>query len=106
MSKKLGGKVHHWQLHHLKFDENFREGTKVIAPEVDFDNLMILTGTIEEDPSGRWNSGDHFRSSLIVKIDRDKNIIETQNSIYIFDPKTENQDIISDLGNDVAYIEY
>ena len=113
MEKKNGGKISHWQLHHLKYDNSLRETFEAHEPRVDFNNIMIVTGTVVVDPTERWNPGDHFRSSMIINVDRQKNIIETLNTIYHFDPDTEGQDTIfdvetgsKDLGNKVLNIFY
>jgi len=106
MDKKDGGKIKNWQLHHLKYDESLREEFETIEPRVDFDNIMMVTGTVVNEPTGRWKPGNHFRSSMIINIDREENIIETLNTIYHFDPETEGQDRMPDLGNGVLGIFY
>jgi len=106
MEKKDGGTISHWQLHHLKYDDSLREDFERHAPHIDFNNIMMVTGTVVNEPTGRWKPGHHFRSSMIVNIDREKNIIETENTIYHFDPNTENQDTMPDLGNGVLGIFY
>ncbi len=106
MEKKDGGNISHWQLHHLKYDDNLREKFELLAPTIDFNNIMVVTGTVVDEPTGRWKPGHHFRSSMIVKIDRKENYIETENTIYHFDPETENQDGMPDLGNGVLGIFY
>jgi hypothetical protein len=113
MDKKNGGDISHWQLHHLKYDESLREQFEQAEPRVDFSNIMMVTGTVVDDPTGRWEPGHHFRSSMIINVDREKNIIETLNTIYHFDPETEGQDSIfdietgnKDLGNKVLNIFY
>jgi len=106
MEKKNGGKIEKWQLHHLKYNDSLREEFNRLAPHIDFDNIMMVTGTVVDEPTGRWKPGHHFRSSMIVNIDRKNNIIETENTIYKFDPETENQDGLPDLGNGVLKIFY
>ncbi len=113
MEKKNGGKISHWQLHHLKYHENQRETFKEMRPNLDFDNIRILTGTVVDEPTGRWKPGNHFRSSMVVNVDRENNTIETENTIYHFDPETEGQDTVcdpktgnKDMGNAVLGIFY
>jgi len=113
MEKKDGGNISHWQLHHLKFPEEDRVAFESYNSEVDFDNIMMVTGTVVNEPTERWNPGDHFRSSMIIEVDRKNNTIETLNTIYHFDPKTEGQDTIfdietgnKDMGNKVLGIFY
>jgi len=106
--KKDGGKIKNWQLHHLTFEEGQQESFNKIYPELKEHDIepMMFTGTIVEDPVGRWESGWHMRSSLIVKLDRKEGIIETLNTIYHVDMDTENQDSMPDLGNGVLEIFY
>jgi len=113
MEKKDGGNISHWQLHHLKYADSLREQFEELAPHIDFDNIMMVTGTVVDEPTGRWEPGYHFRSSMIVNVDREKNTIETENTIYHFDPDTEGQDTIfdiktgnKDLGNGILNIFY
>lgn len=107
MDKKDGGKISHWQLHHLELGKESLEELKKLKPHVLLDPCpMIVTGTVVDEPTGRWKPGNHFRSSLIVKIEREKNYIETENTIYHFDPETENKDCMPDLGNGVLSIFY
>lgn len=61
--KKNGGLIKNWQAQ-------------------DSGSSSVLTGTVVEDPAGRFEPGDRMRSSYIVSIDRVKGIIETTNSIY------------------------
>jgi len=113
MEKKNGGQISHWQLHHLKYDNSLREEFNGLAPHIDFDNIRIVTGTVVDEPTGRWKPGYHFRSSMIVNVDRKNNTIETENTIYHFDPDTEGQDTVcnpitgeKDMGNGVLKIFY
>jgi len=107
MTKKDGGQISHWQIHNLTLEETQIKALKEHFPTMCFDpNPMIVTGTIVDDPTGRWQPGYHFRSSYIVKIDRENNIIESQNTIYHFDPETEGKDVIPDLGNGVLGVFY
>ena len=105
--KKDGGKISHWQIHNITLTENQIDIFKQHFPDACMDpNPMIVTGTVVDDPTGRWGAGNHFRSSYVVKIDREKNIIETLKTIYEFDPETEGQDVMGDLGNGVLQIFY
>jgi|GEM_PF-662017 len=113
MEKKDGGLISHWQIHNLKFAEDQREMFESHRPNLDFDKIRMVTGTVVDDPTGRWNPGDHFRSSMVVNINREKNTIETENTIYHFDPDTEGQDSVfdvatgnKDMGNGVLTIHY
>ena len=105
--KKDGGKISHWQIHNIKLDEETTEKLKQHYPDICYDpNPMIVTGTVVDDPTGRWQPGHHFRSSYVVKIDRENHIIETLKTIYHYDPDTEGQDVMPDLGIGVLKIFY
>ena len=105
--KKDGGQISHWQIHNLDLTDVLTEELKKVYPDICYDpNPMIVTGTVVDDPSGRWQPGHHFRSSYIVKIDREAHTIETQNTIYHYDPDTEGQDSMPDLGNGVLGVFY
>ncbi len=108
MEKKNGGKIKNWQLHHLTLSEGQEESFNKMYPELKDAGLkpMMFTGTVVEDPLKRWKVGWHMRSSLIIKIDRKEGIIETLNTIYEVDMKTENQDSLPDLGNNALDIFY
>jgi len=113
MEKKDGGNISHWQIHNLKFSEDQREMFESHRPNLDFDKIRMVTGTVVNEPTERWRPGDHFRSSMVVNIDREKNTIETENTIYHFDPETEGQDTVfdvasgnKDMGNGVLKIFY
>lgn len=105
--KKEGGVIEKWQLHHLDI-KGSEETFYMLYPEflnVDIEPMMF-TGTVVDDPSGRWSSGHHMRSSLILSIDREIGKIVTLNTIYTMDMKTENQDLLPDIGNGVLNIFY
>jgi hypothetical protein len=105
--KKDGGHIKNWQLHTLIYKKAHLKLLKTLYPEaICKPSPLIVTGTIVDDPTGRWVPGYHFRSSLISKIDRKKNTIETINTIYHFDPKTEGMDGMPDINNKVLDIFY
>lgn len=79
MSKKYGGKIINWQLHTLSQE---LDKTNPLHANIEIDKLMLFTGIVEEDPTGRWEPGYHMRSSLIVNFDKEKGRIETLNTIY------------------------
>lgn len=108
MEKKYGGKIGSWQLHHLTIEEGQRESFNKMYPHLEENKIepMMFSGTVVEDATGRWEVGWHMRSSMIVKIDREKGVIETLNTIYDVDMETENQDTFPDLGNGVLGIFY
>jgi hypothetical protein len=104
--KKDGGTIRNWQLHHITLSQGMSdEDFLTIFPGALLKpGPMIFTGTVVEDPSGRFSPGWHMRSSYIVNIDRERGIIETVNTIYKV--KDEGGDVFGDLGNDVLSIRY
>ena len=104
MNKKDGGTIVGWQLHTLSTSpDKFKE----FDYEIDTDKCYILTGTIEDDPTGRFAPGYHFRSSLVVRIDLDTGIVETQNTVYkVKGPRGDNVLPYEDMGDAVMSIFY
>ena len=98
--KKNGGIIRNWQIHNLSFSKKQLEKAypgKNAKP-------MIFSGTVVQDPTGRWKKGYHMRSSLIVLINRKEGIIETLNTIYKV--RDEGNDIFPDLGDNAMEISY
>jgi len=99
--------IKNWQLHHLDkltkmeediFETHFKQ-KMLLDP-----GPVIFTGTVVKDPTGKWKSGFHMKSSFIVSIDRKKGFIQTLNTLYKI--KQEGGDVIPDLGNKVLDIFY
>ena len=79
MRKKEGGTIDNWQVHTLSHTQ------KIIDEAYPGENLtpQVFTGTsVSENGVGKWMTGNHMRSSLIVSIDRVNGVIETRNTIY------------------------
>ncbi len=105
-TKKFGGTISNWQTHTL-IGENNQElimQAKERYPEIRTDSIMCFTGTVVDDPTGRWEQGFHMRSSTICHLDRENGIIETFNTIYKV--KNEGDDIFEDLGQGIKQIYY
>jgi len=101
ITKKDGGILKNWQTHTLSVPlDKLRE----LRPDVKEDKAMVLTGTVVEDPTGRWQPGFHMRSSLIIELDRESGMCETDNTIYRLQG-TEGGDM-GDLGDMVLSIFY
>ena len=68
----------------------------------------VFTGIIITDHKGRFNCGDHVRSSPIVSFNRKTGRLETQNTVYMMDMDSENQDpyFPEDLGESVMGLIY
>ncbi len=105
MDKKDGGKIEKWQIHHLQIPEGGEEKFKEVFPNIIFQPI-VFTGTVVNEPTGRWKPGDHMRSSYIVSFDKKTGIVETLNTIYKLDMDTEGLDIVPDLGNGVLNLFY
>lgn len=67
IQKKDGGLIKNWQAY---------------CPKSDDPESLVFLGIVVEDAAGRYQPGDRIRSSRIVSIDRDKGVIETQNTLY------------------------
>lgn len=105
MKKKNGGKISHWQLHHIKVPVKVLKVFKQQFPGIIMPP-MIFTGSVVDDPTGRWQPGYHMRSTYIVSLNRKTGRVETLNTIYKLDMKTEGQDGLPDLGNAALSIFY
>ena len=103
--KKDGGKIKNWQLHHILLTEDEAKLFLKYFPDVIMPP-MLFTGTVVDDPVGRWLPGFHMKSTYIVSFDRKTGVVETCNTMYKLDMKTEGMDIIPDLGRDVLKIFY
>ena len=92
--------VRNWQIHKLDFTKEDMEKAfpgEGLKP-------MIMTGTVVEDPTGKFRAGWHMKSSPVKKIDREKGIIITRNSTYkVID---EGNDTIPNLGHGVLNLHY
>lgn len=101
--KKNGGIISHWQLHTLSpSPEQVRE----IRPDVQTERAHILTGTVVEDPTGRWQPGFHMKSSLVIRYDKEQGIVETENTIYRLQDPQGDTTLGGDLGDAVRSIFY
>ena len=100
-SKKDGGIISHWQLHTLSATV---EQAREMGNDVQTDKCYVLTGTVVEDPTGRWQAGFHMRSSLICAMDIEQGYVETQNTFYKL--QGESGDVFPDLGDGVGSITY
>lgn len=104
MVKKDGGTIKNWQLHTLSCTPEY---AKEVNPNLDIqtDKVYMFSGTIVDDPTGRWQPGHHMRSSVISRLDRENSIIETQNTIYKLEGE-EGADCLPDLGDNINKIYY
>lgn len=103
MEKKIGGLIEKWQIHHLTISVN---KIRTMYPEVEENEGLILTGTVVDDPTGRWLPGHHMRSSIIVKYDTENGVIETLNTIYQLQGESGDSIIGGDIGDAVLSIFY
>ena len=76
--KKDGGTIDNWQTHTLTLKQ---ESIDKVYPDSNA-TAQVFTGTVIESDLLKYQAGNHMRSSLIVKIDRENGVIETLNTIY------------------------
>ena len=103
--KKDGGLLKDWQLHTFAIGEvaqEIKDREKLNGHNITTDVIYVMTGTVVEDPTGRWDIGDSVRSSIIVNIDRENNVVETFNTMY--NVINEGNGAIPDLGADIAFM--
>lgn len=103
--KKDGGIIKNWQMHTISKDPEFLAKEKKFNTDFEMDAVMVFTGTIVEDPTGRWKPGFHMRSSLILNYDKETGIVETANTIYKLDGEMGG-DVFGDMGPDALKIFY
>lgn len=103
MTKQDGGILTGWQLHTLTKD--FKAVEK-IRPDLEFktDAVYKMTATVVEDRLGRWEKGWHMTSSVVLEIDLENMIVETENTIYHLEG--EAGDVMPDMGPAVMGIFY
>lgn len=101
--KKDGGILTGWQFHTMTDD---MEAARRIRPDLDFttDKIYKMSATVVKDNLGRWNPGDHMRSSLVVSIDMENMIVETENTLYHLEG--EPGDVLPDIGAAINNIYY
>ncbi len=103
--KKDGGIIENWQLHTIASDDKALEMARETNPGFNMDVVAVFTGTVKEDPTGRWDVGWHMRSTLILNLDRETGICETQNTTYKLEGE-EGGDVVGDMGKNVMSIFY
>jgi len=80
--KKNGGVITQWQFHTLGSSEETLAKARRFHPTFNMDVACVLTGTVQSDPTGRWQPGNHMRSSLILNYCAETGVVETKNTIY------------------------
>lgn len=77
--------ISHWQLHNLSIKP---EALAEYGQHTEEDTVMIISGNVVDDPTGKWRPGFHMRSTIIIKLDREAGVAETQNTFYkLVDPE-------------------
>ncbi len=99
--KKFGGTIKDWQTHTLSLT---KEQINKVYPGQKA-KPFIITGTIIEDALDRWQPGHHIRTSLVVKLDREKGTLETLNTTYKLTGE-EGKDVLPNLGDSVMNVFY
>lgn len=93
-----------WQLHTISEDVNV---IRQLMPDVEFtvNKTMVMTGTLVDEPTGRWQPGHHMRTSIIVSINDE--MIETLHTRYqIIGPEGDPALGFKDLGLIVMKLYY
>ena len=103
--KKDGGTIKNWQMHIASDKPKDLVKAKELNPDFEMDKVMVFTGTVVDDPTGRWLPGYHMRSTLVLKHDVETGIVETQNTIYKLEGE-EGGDVLNDMGAAVMNIYY
>lgn len=102
MSKKDGGVITQWTLNTLSITPE--RVNELIGVDVRMAKCYMLSGYIKEDPTGRFEVGFHFRSSIIIDIDEEEGLVETQNTIYRLDGPAGQG--LPDMGDLITKVEY
>lgn len=100
MSKLYRGTIQNYQIHILTLPE---KQLVDMFPEAQIPPT-VFTGTVVNDPSGRYQPGDHMRSSLVVALDKSTGMCETTSSKYNL--LEEGNDIVPEMGNAVLDLFY
>lgn len=78
--KKQGATIENWQFHYLY---PTMEQAQKRGMDIQIDEVLMFTGTVVVDPSGKFQPDHHMRSSIICKYDPETGICETQNTVYV-----------------------
>lgn len=99
---KDGGTIKNWQVHHLTITP---DQANEMGYDVQMDECIVISGTVVDDPTGRWQPGFHMRTSMVRRLNRDARVCETQNTIYKLEGE-EGKDCLPDLGDNIGKIFY
>lgn len=95
--------IKNWQIHNLSIDP---KRLAEVGQHTNEDKTMIVTGTVVDDPTGKWRPGYHMRSTIIIKFDREAGMIETQNTMYKLEGPEGDGTLGGDIGDTVLAIFY
>lgn len=101
--KKQGGIIKNWQFHRLSVTKEY--ANEKYNLDIKTDQVMMFSGTVVEDFTGRWQPGYHMRSSIIIDYDPETGMCETKNTLYILQGE-ENADCLPDLGDNILKVYY
>ena len=94
-----------WQIHIIEDRQEIMAKVKEQRPDIKLDKAIVLTGTIVDDPTGKFNVGDHTRTSIVI--DKTDNTFETGNTIYkVLGPQGDTTIGGGDWGANVMKIYY
>ena len=93
--------IKNWQQHTINIAEHL---IREQFPDCRLDQVLIFTGTVINDESGRYDVGWHCKTSPAINYDRENGIVETRGSIYVLEGPSG--DKFPDLGAGVLKIFY
>lgn len=102
ISKKDGGVITRWTLNTLSVTPEMVNES--VGVDVRTNECFVLSGYVKEDPTGRFEVGYHFRSSLVIDVDEEKGLVETLYTMYRLDgPAGEG---LPDMGDMITQVFY
>jgi len=104
MRKRFGGRIENWQFHRIELDKASVKELKKLYPDIPVP-VRVFTGTIASEMHPKYPKGFHMRSSLVIKRNKKRKLVETLNTVYRLVGK-EGGDVFPDLGKGVFNIFY
>ena len=77
---QITGTLENWCIHIIQFSDKALATLKQVYPGA---IPMVVTGSVVEDRSGRFDSGSPLRTSWVMYADPNTKVIQTQNSVYM-----------------------
>ena len=93
----------HWQIYTLSAT---KEQLRTVRPDVELDVGLVVTGTVVDDPTGKWQPGFHMRSTVAQRYDEEQGLFETENTIYKLTDPQGDPTTNGDWGDNVVSLFY